>query len=178
MDAPSRPQRTAALSTMSAILIANNPPPLKQAIHKTPPKATPTSNKSAKTSTPQQKQKPEPKVEITKIETNLEPKFESSAEIDVEPKLDTKVEVPGAKSGTSMAQRPAKPSKKSTHTSPGTKAGKPDHGGGIEEEEEMEGVVGGVVGKEEGGGGDRGKKGGKYVNIPSIEYPVSEHMSE
>ena len=139
---------------MSAMLIANNPPLLKQAIRKTPPKTTSTLSKSpAKTTPPEIPQQKQQKLE-PKVELNLEPKLEL---------------VPVTKTNVTTEQKksPKVVSRKGNSVGPIGKAGKGDGGGN-----------GGGIGEEEGGegGGGKGKKGSggsnKFVNIPSIEYPV------
>lgn len=148
---------------MSAMLIANSPPLLKQAVHKTPPKASPKFSVKA-TPTPVSKQQ-KALVEPKKVELKeVEPK---GMESKLEPKLDTKI---GMKSEdlelggviANMEQLHSKPSKK-VHTSP-AKITKVTSGEEEEGEEEAD---------EEKGGKKGSSASNKFVNIPSIEYPVS-----
>lgn len=203
MEPSSRPQRTAALSTMSAILIATSSPPFNKAVHKPLTKNTPkVSNATPVSSVPQpstkntpkgstnakpvssvpqpstnlEKQRVEPKSEV---EVKLEP---SSVKLEQSVKLVPVVELLDAETETEMEDVtkvpvPVKVSKKATPTA-ATPTAKPDKGESVEEgkgealeeEEEVAPVVPTTTTTK-----GRRKKGNsnKFVNIPSIEYPVS-----
>lgn len=172
---------------MSAILIANNPPSLKQPVHKTPPKTTPTVGKSklvseisSALSDSQPKQEPKllPEVEL-EPDMELSPDPEPTIEAKQEPESES---VPVAllctESSATEDPLPGKLSKEVPSAPPSTTAESAseideDGGGGTGEEEEEEQVAVPVVARS--GRGRRRKRGNsnKFVNIPSIEYPVS-----
>lgn len=152
---------------MSAMLIANSPPLLKQPVHRTPPK---TGSKSKPVSS-QQKQQPKGNPEV-KPEVESKPPPEPTVETKLEPNLEL---VPAillcTESGLSNIEEPEKPAKKVPQTLPSVMTESEEEGGGGTEEED-EGVAVPVV-VPVGRGRRKKANSNKFVNIPSIEYPVS-----
>lgn len=148
-------------------MIANSLPLLKQPVHKTPPKTTASKSKPAPSATSSKQQpkgnpvvepKPEPAIE-TKSEPNLE--LVPATLLCTESELSS-IEEP----------LPEKLPKNVPQALPGVMTESEEEEGGGTEEEEEEGVAAPVVVPV---GRGRRKKGNsnKFVNIPSIEYPVS-----
>ena len=164
---PIRPQRTAALSAKSGILIASSPPPLKQEIQMVTPSYGKRGGRSGSTSSSSLQRQHIPAETQSPLNINpilLEPPTFASRQLRMELTPVCKVFSKGAEDQEQLGESVGK----TTPTEPDGK---------LVGEEGMEGDVflGSEAMLEEGeGGGGGSKRSGKYINIPSNRYPVSE----
>ena len=173
-----------ALSTMSAIIISNNPPPLHQVMFKAPPRST-------------RKTTPNPSIKESPNSPSRQQTMESKCHLNVEQKDDVlmQLEQDGSSEIDEMIYKSGQTiSDEEVGDGEEREKGRDERSdvecemAEVEEKGEGTGGEDGGVGGEGGEGGEtkerckgrgrrtrsKDKKGqGKAVNIPSIEYPVS-----
>ena len=201
-ETTSRPQRSAALTTMSAIHIANNLPPLKQAFQRPPSAHKSTPQGSTHTATP-----PKKVANATSIRKNANSSsgtaaakgVHSSKSTTTVPQKGTSLPSPTFKSISPKKTSPTMSVSKEVTplsevklqpaiTLPKKVVTPPPPLSQLMEEPQMNPPPkkspllspslksAHKSPKMDDGSGEKGKKGGRYITIPSIEYPVS-HLS-